>query len=321
MSLPQTYTVPDTIRRERADKVLAAAFPELSRVAWQRSFDAGLVRRAGIVLDKKHDLHAGEVIEFAHADVVPSELHASGTRLDILFEDAHMLAVNKPAGMVVHPGAGTKDNTLVHALLGHCAGTLSGIGGVERPGIVHRLDRDTTGVMLVAKSDAAHRALSEQFAGRNLHKEYLALVSGVPRLLSGTLDGAIARNKIHRHRMAVTEDGKPARTDWKREQAFIPLAALMRCHILTGRTHQIRIHMKTAGHPLLGDVTYGWKDYGKLPIKPERVMLHSEMIRFTHPITGEQMEVHAPLPEDFKAMIAALRIAADAAKPKLKGIA
>jgi 23S rRNA pseudouridine1911/1915/1917 synthase len=307
MSLPQTYTVPDTIRRERADKVLAAAFPELSRVAWQRSFDAGLVRRAGVVLDKKHDLHAGEVIEFAHADVVPSELHASGTKLDILFED-------------VHPGAGTKDNTLVHALLGHCAGTLSGIGGVERPGIVHRLDRDTTGVMLVAKSDAAHRALSEQFAGRNLHKEYLALVSGVPRLLSGTLDGAIARNKIHRHRMAVTEDGKPARTDWKREEAFLPLAALMRCHILTGRTHQIRIHMKTAGHPLLGDVTYGWKDYGKLPIKPERVMLHSEMIRFTHPISGKQMEVRAPLPPDFKAMIAALRIAAEAiANPGKRG--
>lgn len=316
MSLPQTYLVPDTIRRERADKVLAAAFTELSRVAWQRTFDAGLVRRAGIVLDKKHELYAGDLIEFAHADVVPSAMNASDTKLDVLFEDAHMLAVNKPAGMVVHPGAGTKDNTLVHALLGHCAGTLSGIGGVERPGIVHRLDRDTTGVILVAKSDAAHRALSEQFAGRNLHKEYLALVSGVPRLLSGTLDGAIARNKIHRHRMAVCEDGKPARTDWKMEESFGALAALMRCHILTGRTHQIRIHMKTAGHPLLGDVTYGWKDYGKLPHTPPRIMLHAEMIRFSHPVTGAALEIRAPVPPDFQAMMAALRELPAAEKPK-----
>ena len=303
---PQTYTVPAGTRRERADKLLAAAFPEHSRTAWGRAFEAGRVTRAGVVLDKKEELRPGDVVEFSHAEAVASELRPADIPLDVLFEDQHLLVINKDAGMVVHPGAGTGEDTLVHALLSHCAGSLSGVGGVERPGIVHRLDRETTGVIVVAKTDAAHRGLSEQFAERHLHKEYLALVTGVPRLLSGRIESSISRHPIHRHKMTTGEGGKPARTDWTREAAYPPHAALMRCHILTGRTHQIRVHMKSLGHPILGDAIYGWKDSAKLPAKPERVMLHAEFLRFHHPITARQLEVRAPMPADFLAMMAAL---------------
>jgi len=306
MAETHSYFIPEDTRRERADKLLAAAFPEHSRSAWQRAFEAGRVTRAGVALDKKTELHAGDTVEFSHADAVPSALKPSGVALDVLYEDAHLLAVNKAAGMVVHPGSGTTNDTLVHALLGHCAGSLSGVGGVERPGIVHRLDKETSGVIVVAKTDAAHRGLSEQFAGRHLHKEYLALVSGVPRLLSGRIDSAISRHPIHRHKMTTGEGGKPARTDWTRERAFAPHAALMRCHILTGRTHQIRVHMRSIGHSILGDATYGWKDSAPLPMRPPRVMLHAEFLRFDHPVTARTIEVRAPLPSDFAAMVAAL---------------
>ncbi len=310
MSDLQSYTIPEGTRRERADKLLAAAFPEHSRTAWVRTFEAGRVTRAGVVIDKKIELNAGDTVEFSHADIVPSVLRAADIALEILFEDEHMLAVNKPAGMVVHPGAGTGDDTLVHALLGHCAGTLSGVGGVERPGIVHRLDKETTGVIVVAKSDAAHRALSEQFAERHLHKEYLALVVGVPRLLSGRIESGISRHPIHRHKMTTGEGGKPARTDWTREKVFAPHAALMRCHILTGRTHQIRVHMKLIGHSILGDAIYGWKDSAPLPMRPPRIMLHAEFLKLHHPITARELELRAPLPADFRAMVAALEGAA-----------
>ncbi len=309
MSDTHTYTVPPGTRRERADKILSAAFPDHSRVAWQRAFEAGLVRRGDEVLDKKSELRAEDVVTFSHADTAPAELRAADIPLDILYEDEHLLAVNKAAGMVVHPGAGTGEDTLVHALLGHCAGSLSGVGGVERPGIVHRLDRETTGVIVVAKSDAAHRGLSEQFAERHLHKEYLALASGVPRLLSGVIESGISRHPIHRHRMTTGEGGKPARTDWKVEQAFGTQVSLVRCHIHTGRTHQIRVHLKSLGHVILGDATYGWKENISLPLRPERVMLHAERLIFLHPVTARQIEVRAPLPEDFRAMIAALTAA------------
>ena len=306
MSDLQTYTVPPGARRDRADKILAAAFPDHSRVAWQRAFEAGRVKRGEEVLNKKSELHAGDVVEFSHADAARSELRPADIPLEVLYEDEHLLAINKAAGMVVHPGAGTGEDTLVHALLGHCAGELSGVGGVERPGIVHRLDRETTGVIVVAKTDAAHRGLSEQFAERHLHKEYLALAVGVPRLLSGVIESSIARHPIHRHRMTTGEGGKPARTDWKLEKAFAPHASLLRCHIHTGRTHQIRVHLKSIGHSILGDATYGWKDSAPLPMRPPRVMLHAEPLVFHHPVTARQIEVRAPLPDDFRAMIAAL---------------
>jgi len=301
------FTVPPDVRRARADKVLAQAFPEQSRVAWQRAIEAGLVSRAGKTLDKSAELNGGDLVEFSLPETKPCELKPVDLPVDVIYEDEYMIALNKAAGMIVHPGAGTGDDTVVHALLAHCAGGLSGVGGVERPGIVHRLDKETTGVLLVAKTDAAHRGLAEQFAGRQLRKEYLALVSGVPSLLSGVIDRAISRHPTHRHRMTVGEGGRPSRTDWTVLESYGKLAALVRCHIHTGRTHQIRVHMKSTGHPLLGDVVYGWKQDPRLPRQPERVMLHAEHIAFLHPITGRPIDLRAPLPADFKAMVDALR--------------
>ncbi|HVS52064.1 MAG TPA: RluA family pseudouridine synthase [Opitutaceae bacterium] len=310
--MPQTYTVPEGTRVLRADKALALAFPDHSRTALQRAFDAGLVTFHGRAIKRDHTVAAGDAIEFSLPEVVPTELKAVDIPLDVIFEDKHLLAVNKASGMIVHPGAATGEDTLVHALLAHCAGSLSGIGGVERPGIVHRLDKETTGVIVVAKSDKAHRALADQFATRALKKEYLALVAGVPQLLSGTIDRAIARHPVHRHRMTIGEGGKPSRTDWERVEAFGDLAALLRCRIFTGRTHQIRVHLKSLGHPILGDPLYGWKPDARLKKQPERVMLHAEHLVLAHPISGKELDLRAPLPADFQAIIKALRQAAKA---------
>jgi 23S rRNA pseudouridine1911/1915/1917 synthase len=313
----QTYTVPEGVRRLRADKALATAFPEHSRTALQRAFDAGHVLLRGAPIKRDYGVAGGDVLEFSFPDVVPMELKGVDIPLDVLFEDKHMLAVNKAAGMIVHPGAATKDDTLVHALLSHCADTLSGIGGVERPGIVHRLDKETTGVIVVAKTDKAHRALADQFATRALKKEYLAIVAGVPQLLSGTIDRAISRHPTHRHRMTVGEGGKPSRTSWERVEAFGDIAAVLRCQIFTGRTHQIRVHLKSLGHPILGDPLYGWKPDTRLAQQPARVMLHAEHLVLTHPVSGKELDLRAPLPEDFKGMIKTLRKAAAAEAPKL----
>ena len=294
----------------RADKELAAAFPAHSRTALQRAFDAGLVLRAGVPLGRDATVQAGDQLEFTLPEVRPAELRAVDLPLSILFEDRHLLAVNKAAGMIVHPCAATGEDTLVHALLAHCADTLSGIGGVQRPGIVHRLDKDTTGVMVVAKTDAAHRALADQFAQRTLTKEYVALVAGVPPLLSGVIDRAISRHPTHRHRMTVGEGGKPARTAWERVEAHGTLGALLRCRIFTGRTHQIRVHLKSLGHPILGDGLYGWKPDPRLALTPARVMLHAEHLLLTHPVTGRELDLRAPWPDDFNAVRKALRAAA-----------
>ena len=303
------FIVPDRIRRCRVDKALAIAYPEQSRVAWQRSIDAGLVTRDGKVLSRKEDVHAGEEIHFDLPETVPVELEPADIPLDVLFEDEHLLVVNKPTGMVVHPGAGTGNDTLVHALLFHCAGSLSGIGGVERPGIVHRLDRETSGVIVVAKNDAAHRGLAEQFAERDLRKEYLAIAKGVPQLLSGSIDEPISRHKTHRHRMTTGErNGKAARTDWQVEESFSnPGTTLFRCRIHSGRTHQIRVHLKSIGQPILGDHTYGWKPLETPDIKPPRVMLHAFHLSFTHPVTDAPVVVEAPMPKDFITLLDVLR--------------
>lgn len=306
--MSETYIVPEGIRRSRADKALAAAFPEHSRVAWQRAIDAGLVKRGDTALVKRDEVFAGDELTYEAPVVVATNLTPADIPLDVLLEDEHLLVINKPSGMVVHPGAGTRGDTMVHALLHHCAGSLSGIGGVERPGIVHRLDRETSGLIVVAKSDASHRGLAEQFSERELDKQYLALVSGVPRLLSGVIEQPIARDQRHRHRMTVTEDGRHAKTDWVLEEKFEALnVCLFRCGIHTGRTHQIRVHMKHIRHPLLGDHTYGWKPLEYPEIEVPRVMLHAERLKFMHPITGEEISIQAPLPADFKAMLKSLR--------------
>ncbi len=303
---PVRYTVTPEIRRARADKVLAGAFPAHSRAALQRAFEAGLVRRNGAVLAKSDEVSAGDDLEFTLPEAQPAGLRPVPIPLDLLYEDDHLLALNKPSGMVVHPGAGTGEDTVVHALLAHCAGRLSGVGGVERPGIVHRIDKETSGVLLVAKDDAAHRGLSEQFAGRHLRKEYLALVAGVPRLRAGVIERSISRHPVHRERMTTGEGGRPARTDWEVVESFGDRAALLRCRIHTGRTHQIRVHLKSIGHPVLGDATYGWKRAPGMPAVP-RVMLHAERIAFLHPVTARPLDLRAPLPGDFETLLAALR--------------
>jgi 23S rRNA pseudouridine1911/1915/1917 synthase len=321
-----TYTVPEGIRHLRADKALAIAFPDHSRTALQRAFDAGLVTLRGAAIKRDQSVTGLDTLEFAMPDLKAAELRAMDIPLDVIFEDKHMLAVNKAAGMVVHPGAATGEDTLVHALLSHCAGSLSGIGGVERPGIVHRLDRETTGIIVVAKNDKAHRGLAAQFADRSLHKEYLALVAGTPSLLSGSIRKAIGRNKQHRHKMAVIDkerqddhelQGKDAHTDWEVVEAFGDIAALMRCVIHTGRTHQIRVHMKSLGHVVLGDEIYGWKPDARLKQQPERVMLHAEHLVVKHPISGKVLDLRAPLPADFETQLGQLRkLSKAAAKAK-----
>ncbi len=314
--MSETYTIPEGVRRIRADKALALAFPDFSRTALQRAFDAGLVKLNGTAIKRDQGVVGNDSLEFDLPDIKPTELRAVEIALDVIFEDKHMLAVNKAAGMVVHPGAATGEDTLVHALLAHCAGGLSGIGGVERPGIVHRLDRETTGIIVVAKNDKAHRGLAEQFSNRSLHKEYLALVAGVPSLLSGSIRKAIGRNKQHRHKMAVVErehqgetdpNAKDAHTDWQVVESFGDVAALVRCVIHTGRTHQIRVHLKSLGHVLLGDEVYGWKPDSRMKKQPERVMLHAEHLVIAHPITHKALDLRAPLPADFDVQLAQLR--------------
>lgn len=315
---PHSYTVPAGSRALRADKALADGFPEHSRVALQRAFDAGLVSVAGRVIKRDQSVAGGDEMAFSMPAIKAAELKAVSLPLDVLFEDKHLLAVNKSAGMIVHPGAGTGEDTLVHALLAHCAGGLSGIGGVERPGIVHRLDRETSGIIIVAKNDRAHRGLAAQFSARSLQKEYLALVAGVPALMSGSIRKAIGRNKQHRHKMAVVETeqgGRDAHTDWELVEKFGALAALLRCTIHTGRTHQIRVHLKALGHVLLGDEIYGWKPDPRLKTQPDRVMLHAEHLVFTHPVTGRTLDIRAPLPADFAGVMATLRASAKPVPP------
>jgi 23S rRNA pseudouridine1911/1915/1917 synthase len=297
-------------RPTRADKSLAAAFPGHSRTALQRAFDAGRVFLNGRTAGRNDTVRAGDRLEFSMPEVAPAALEPAAIKLAILYEDGHLLAVNKPAGMVVHPGAGTGPDTLVHALLSHCRGALSGIGGVERPGIVHRLDRETSGAILVAKDDASHRGLAAQFASRSVTKEYLALVSGNPEREAGSIRRPIGRHPAHRHRMTALEQGaggRDAHTDWRVVERFGGVATLVRCLLHTGRTHQIRVHLKAAGHVLLGDRLYGWKTDPRLPAEPPRLMLHAEHLVASHPVTGAVLDIRAPLPADFLSMIAALR--------------
>jgi 23S rRNA pseudouridine1911/1915/1917 synthase len=307
--------------------------PEHSRAGWQRAFAAGLIKRGASVLDQSDTVRLGEPIEYEFPVTQASDLTPRKIKLDVLFEDRSLLVVNKPAGMVVHPGAGTGGDTLVHALLAHCAGQLSGIGGVERPGIVHRLDRETSGAIVVAKTDAAHRALAEQFAERTVEKEYLALVAGVPALLSGSIRKAIGRHPRHRHKMMAFDEivesfgedeeespgpnRRPAHTDWTLVEN-LGAAALLRCVLHTGRTHQIRVHLKSLGHVILGDEVYGFKPLSGLPTV-KRVMLHSAHLGFTHPRTGKRIVVEAPPPKDFAAVIRALRRPSPSAGYKKNG--
>ena len=246
---------------------------------------------------------AGMLICLAVPETKPVEIVPQNIPLDILYQDSDIVIVNKPCGMVVHPAAGNEDRTLVNALLYHIH-DLSGIGGEMRPGIVHRLDKDTSGLILVAKNDAAHTALSEQFKERSMEKHYRAVAHGAFKEEEGLIDAPLGRHPTNRKKMAIVPDGKPSRTEW-RVLEQLRGATYLDVHLLTGRTHQIRVHMLSKGHPLLGDTIYAPNI--KLPVHVPRLMLHAYSLAFTHPATGERMEFTAPLSVKFEEVLQKLR--------------
>ena len=242
----------------------------------------------------------------------PAEAAAQDIPLVIAYEDEHLIVIDKPAGLVVHPAAGNHDGTLVNALLHHCRGQLSGIGGVARPGIVHRIDKDTSGLLVVAKTDAAHEGLARQFADHSITRAYLAIVSGHPAPPAGTIRGAIARSSANRKKMALVEDGrgKHAVTHYKTLER-LEAAALVECRLETGRTHQVRVHLASIGHPLLGDPVYGRSPARLRPLLTElgfgRQALHAAELGFIHPISGENLRMVSDLPPDMSVLLVRLR--------------
>lgn len=296
-NVPEILTVPAECDGLRADKALAEMLPQTSRSRLQKLIDAGAVTLGGKILSRKTPVAAGAQIAVAFPPEEPTALVPADIPLEILFEDEHVVAVNKAPGIVTHPGAGTADDTLVHALLHRTA--LAPAGGEARPGVVHRLDKETSGVIIFAKTDAAYYALIEKFAARDLDKQYLALTDGAPDLLAGVIRAPIARHPTNRVKMCVSDKGKPARTDWFVEEKFGNAAALVRCVLHTGRTHQIRVHLASLGHPILGDRTYGKLQARHAGWPIPCVMLHAERLRLAHPITGAELDLHAPLPPDF----------------------
>ena len=288
----------------RLDAWLAGQCPTLSRSALQGLMEQGLVTRNGAPVNKKEKVLPGAVYTIDLLDPQPIEAVPQNIPLDIVYEDDDLLVVNKPKGMVVHPAPGNPDGTLVNALLYHCAGQLSGIGGAIRPGIVHRIDKDTSGLLVVAKNDAAHHALSEQMSVHSIHRVYHAVVYGNLKEDEGTVDAPLGRHPQDRKKMAIVRSGgKRAVTHYRVLERFGKYTYI-ECQLETGRTHQIRVHMASLGHPLLGDEVYG---RGKSPFKLEGQTLHAMVLGFIHPTTGEYMEFQAPLPEYFEKLLEKLR--------------
>jgi 23S rRNA pseudouridine1911/1915/1917 synthase len=281
---------------DRLDRFLAAKLPHLSRSRLQALIKAGHVTLEGKPARPADKVRGGALVTLTEPPAEPVLLEPEDIPLDVLFEDSDLLVLNKPPGLVVHPAAGHSRHTLVHALLAHCA-ALSGIGGEQRPGIVHRLDKDTSGCLVVAKNDAAHHHLSRQFAGRSVTKIYLALTQGhFAGARSGVIENMIGRHPVDRKKMAVlARGGRASRTTWRVARELPGVGTLVECTLHTGRTHQIRVHLKHLGHPLLGDALYAPRMAGHYP----RQMLHAWKLGFTHPRTGEAMEFCSPLPEDF----------------------
>ena len=287
---------------ERIDALLARSGYTRSGAA--RLIAAGQVTRNGKPVKKSDLTGAGDVILVEENDApAPAAAVAQDIPLDIVYEDGDLIVVNKPRGLVVHPAPGHPDGTLVNALLHHCGGSLSGIGGEQRPGIVHRIDRDTSGLLIVAKNDFAHQSLSAQLADRSLSRIYEAVVHGGFRADSGTVDAPIGRHPADRKRMAVTpKNSKPAVTHWEVIERYAGYTHI-RCKLETGRTHQIRVHMAHIGHPLLGDMVYG---AGKSEKGLEGQCLHARTLKFIHPRTGEHVELTSPLPEYFTGVLSRL---------------
>ena len=314
----------------RLDRFLAERFDTLSRSRAKTLIKEGQCKMAGALMDDpRHSVVAGREYALEMPDPVAALPQPEDIPLDVLFEDEHLILVNKPAGMAVHPAPGSWQGTLVNALLHHCAGNLPGIGGVERPGIVHRIDKDTTGVLVVAKTEAAHQGLAGLFKTHDIDRKYLALTRGAPRPLAGTVESDIARSPHDRKKMAVVPDGegRHAVTHYKALKQFgliakadmRPAAALVECRLETGRTHQIRVHMAHLGTPLIGDPVYGRhrgiKAFGsgeafdeatQKARKLTRQALHATSLGFVHPVTKEDVFVETPLPDDMAGIIAAL---------------
>jgi 23S rRNA pseudouridine1911/1915/1917 synthase len=291
----------------RLDKWLSARSPELSRSRIQALIKSGDVTVDGASVKSHHKLTSGELVAMHIPAAEPVDLVAEDIPLDILHEDDDLIVVNKPAGLVVHPAAGHSSGTLVNALLYHCK-ELPGISGELRPGIVHRLDKDTSGAMVAAKSDVAMAGLSEQFKARLVEKEYLALVWGVPDPASGRLETPFGRSNGDRKMMSVhTNSDKVAITAYEVEECF-PGASLLRVRIETGRTHQIRVHLAHLGHSVVGDRVYGRRRKRELPVPVARQMLHAEKLAFQHPRTGKRVAFTAPLPDDMRELIDALKV-------------
>ena len=284
---------------ERADAFLARSVPDLTRSAAQRLLEEGAVLLAGKPVKKNYKTALGDTLELTLPDPEPVDVLPQDIPLDVVYEDGDVIVVNKPVGMVVHPAPGHPDGTLVNALLYHCGDSLSGINGELRPGIVHRIDRDTSGLIIAAKNDKAHLALAAQLQDHSLARVYEAVAVGNFKEDAGTVDAPIGRHPVDRKKMAVARDGRPAVTHWS-VLARYPGYTHVQCKLETGRTHQIRVHLASIGHPLLGDVVYGSK-------KPWPGLagqcLHARKLKFVHPTTGELVELECPLPDWFEKVL------------------
>jgi 23S rRNA pseudouridine1911/1915/1917 synthase len=310
-------TFDESASGERLDRALAAALPSLTRSRVKALIESRRVALADgrTIEEPSRKVKTGERFVVDIPEPEPAEPRPQARDLDILYEDSDLLVLNKPAGLVVHPGPGNPDNTLVNALLAHCGSSLSGIGGVRRPGIVHRLDKDTSGVMVVAKNDATHQALSKLFASHDLTRIYQALVWGAPKAKAGTIDAAIGRHPVDRKRMAVRHtSGRKAVTEYWVERRFgpalAPVASLIGAKLGTGRTHQVRVHLAHLGCPVVGDPVYGRRSRnGAAPgslKKFGRQALHAAVLEFRHPKHKRLMRFATELPQDFKRLVSEL---------------
>ncbi len=286
---------------ERLDRWLASQLPHHSRSEIQRWIGDGLVTVGERIQKASYRVAAGDVVSVSVPPPADYQVEPEPIPLQILYEDADLLVIDKPAGMVVHPAAGNWRGTLVNAVLHHCP-DLEGVGGVHRPGVVHRLDKDTSGLILVAKNDRAHRALQAQFKRRDVHKTYLALVHGAVSPPEGEIQAPIGRDPRHRKRMAVLPGGRPAVTRYS-TSGYYGRHTLLACYPLTGRTHQVRVHLAHIGHPIVGDAVYGRR---RPSVPCPRQFLHAQRIRFRLPATGEEVEFTSPLPADLQAVLDAL---------------
>ncbi len=298
----------------RLDRALAALVPTLSRERLKGLISNGDVSGpAGLSRDPAKKVTPGDAFTVTIPPARPSHSLAEDIPLVVVFEDDHLLIVDKPAGLVVHPAAGNLDGTLVNALLHHCAGKLSGIGGVARPGIVHRIDKDTSGLLVVAKTDPAHEGLSRQFAAHSVERLYTAIVAGVPAPPAGRIEGALARSSANRQKMAIVPDGRGKRavTHFRTAKSLFK-AAQIECRLETGRTHQIRVHMASIGHPLLGDPFYGGAKGNQRAVLDElqfrRQALHAATLGFIHPVTQAKLSFTSALPVDIVDLIGRLSV-------------